>query len=131
MRHFVAAAVAWILVGFSACHLQATELTGTWIWSYTVGNQRRESTLRLKFDSEGNFISGTFQASDNHWPIPIVKSTYRDGIFQIVAQSDFGEQDFCVTFSGTSGGGDTIVGQCQVKNGERTRKLDWIARRLK
>ena len=98
--------------------------TGTWKWTVTVRDQKRETTLKLKL--EGDKLTGAIVGRDNK-DIPIEEAKYKDGEVSFKVTRERQGNKFTIKYNGKVSG-DTIKGKIE-REGQPSR--DWEAKRAK
>ncbi len=101
--------------------------TGTWKWTVTFGDQKRDFAVKLKLD--GDKLTGTFVGPDGK-ESPIEDASYKDGeaAFKVTRERDGNK--FTVKFKGKVSG-DTIKGKSEFERNGETQSRDWEAKREK
>jgi hypothetical protein len=101
--------------------------TGTWKWTITMGDQKREVTLKLKL--EGDKLNGAVIGPDGKEG-PIEDATYKDGevAFKVTRQRDGNK--FTIRFKGKLNG-DTLKGKSEINRNGETQTREWEAKRDK
>lgn len=130
MRRYGLAAV-WVLMAAWQTSLlaadESTDPTGTWKWSYTVNDQTREVTLKLKL--EGDKLTGAVLGRDNQ-ETAIENASYKDGEVAFTVTREFNGQKFTSKYKGKVSG-DTIKGKIEFERDGQTRSFDWEPKRQK
>ncbi len=123
--------VATLLVAFVGLSglLRAEEKanpTGTWKWTVTFGDQKRDMTLKLKLD--GKKLTGALVRDDQKTPIQ--EGTFKAGqvSFKVVRERE--GQKMVFKYTGKVSG-DTIKGKVQFERDGQTQSRDWEAKREK
>jgi len=128
MRRLAVAALAMMTFALLAGMAQAQDkpnLTGTWKWTVTFGDQTREQTLNLKL--EGDKLTGTMLGRDNQ-EIPIEDATFKDGTVSFKVTRERDGQKFTIKYQGKVSG-DTIKGTSEFERDGQTQSRDWEAKR--
>jgi hypothetical protein len=101
--------------------------TGTWKWTVTMGDQKREMTLKLKL--EGDKLTGSYVGRDGK-DTPIEDATFKDGevTFKVTRERDGNK--FVVKYKGKVSG-DTLKGKTEFERNGETQSRDWEAKRDK
>jgi len=108
--------------------LQAAEdPTGTWTWTTTRGEQKREVTLKLKL--EGDKLTGSMPGRNNT-EIAITDATYKDGDISFIVTREFNNNKFTTKYTGKVSG-DAIKGKTETESSREKRSQDWEAKRSK
>jgi hypothetical protein len=99
--------------------------TGTWTWKFS--NQTGIHTLKLKLDGEK--LTGSIKNYQNDLKTPIEDAAYKDGMvsFKHTYKARDG-QKMVASYTGTVTE-DTIKGTIEFKHPDRTRSIDWEAKR--
>ena len=130
MRRYGLAAVWVLMAAWQTSLLAADESndpTGTWKWSYTVNEQTREVTLKLKL--EGDKLTGAVLGRDNQ-ETAIENASYKDGEVAFTVTREFNGQKFTSKYKGKVSG-DTIKGKIEFERDGQTRSFDWEPKRQK
>ena len=101
--------------------------TGTWKWSFTVNDQKRDFTVKLK--QEGEKLTGNMIGRDGN-EIPIKEGTVKDGEVSFKVTRERNGQEFTITYKGKLSG-DAIKGKAEAEINGQTRRRDWEAKREK
>ncbi len=101
--------------------------TGTWKWTVTVRNQKRETTLKLKL--EGDKLTGAIVGRDNK-DIPIEEAKYKDGEVSFKVTRERNGQKSTTSYEGKLDG-DTIKGKAKFDRNGQPQSRDWEAKRAK
>jgi hypothetical protein len=101
--------------------------TGTWKWSVTFNDQKRDVTLKLKLD--GDKLTGTISGRDNT-ENKIDDATFKDGevAFSVTRERD--GQKRVMKYKGKLDG-DTIKGKTEFTRDGQAESRDWEAKREK
>ena len=99
--------------------------TGTWKWSTTVNDQKRETTLKLKL--EGDKLSGTISGRNNT-ETAIENPTYKDGDVAFEVTRERNGQKFTRKFSGKVTG-DTLKGKVTFTRDGKEQSTEFEAKR--
>ena len=129
MRRLTLVAVAVALVGLAgvARAEDKPNPTGTWKWSVTFGDQKRDFTLKLKLD--GDKLTGGFIGPDGK-ETPIEDATYKDGEVAFKVTRERNGQKFVVNYKGKVSG-DTLTGKTEFERNGEKQSRDWEAKRAK
>ncbi len=103
----------------------AEDPNGSWKWTMTVGDQARETTLKLKL--EGDKLTGAIVGRNNQ-ETAIENAKYKDGEISFSTTRERNGQKFTSKYSGKLSG-DTIKGKQE--RGDQARSSDWEAKRVK
>jgi hypothetical protein len=101
--------------------------TGTWKWTVTFGDQKRDLSLKLKLD--GDKLTGAMIGPDGK-EMPIEDAKYKDGEVSFKLTRERDGQKFTIKYHGKVSG-DTIKGKNEFTFGDQTRSRDWEAKRAK
>jgi hypothetical protein len=101
--------------------------TGTWKWTVTRNDQKREMVLKLKL--EGDKLTGAYVGRDGK-ETPIEDATYKDGEVSFKVTRERDGNKFTVKYKGKVGG-DTIKGKTERERNGETVSQDWEAQREK
>jgi hypothetical protein len=123
MKYFAATTAVALICLASVQADDKANPTGTWKW--TVGQNNREVTLKLKL--EGDKLTGSMPGRQGR-EIKIEDATYKGGeiSFKVTRKNNQG-QEIVTTYTGKVEG-DTIKGK--VKRGDNEPR-DWEAKRAK
>ena len=99
--------------------------TGTWKWSVTVNDQKRETTLKLKL--EGDKLTGTVSGRNNT-EIAIQNATYKDGDVAFEVTRERNGQKFTNKYSGKVSG-DTLKGKITFTRDGKEESREFEAKR--
>jgi len=122
----IVAALALIALASTAT---ASDPTGAWKSSLTVGDQTFESTLLLYLDSEGPILTGFEKDGPDSPRFPIAKATYRGTKIHFVVHHDSGGEPVAINYNGVVSG-DTIIGKATFEYSDRSQAATWTAKRL-
>jgi hypothetical protein len=101
--------------------------TGTWKWSVTFNDQKRDRALKLELD--GDRLTGTFIGqAGREWRIE--DGTYKDGEVSFKVMLTLDGDKFVIKYKGRVSG-DTIKGKVDVNRNGETQTRDWEAKRDK
>src|SRR5438552_17641078 len=103
MKRLMAVAIALVVAGPGAM-AQAEEKanpTGTWKWTVTRNDQKREVTLKLKLD--GGKLTGAMLRRDNQ-ETPIEDAKYKDGAISFQVTRERQGQKFTMKYKGKLSG---------------------------
>ena|SRR5437763_85096 len=101
--------------------------TGTWKWTVTRNDQKREVTLKLKL--EGGKLTGAILGRDNK-ETPIEDAKYKDGAISFKVTRERQGQKITTNYHGKLSG-DTITGKREFERDGQTQSRDWEAKRVK
>jgi hypothetical protein len=101
--------------------------TGTWKWTQSRGDQKREVTLKLKL--EGDKLTGSMPGRNNT-ETQITDGKFKDGELTFSVTREFNDQKFTTKYKGKVDG-DTIKGTMESERDGKTRSSDWEAKREK
>jgi len=101
--------------------------TGTWKWTVTRGDQKREMTLKLKLD--GDKLTGAYVGQDAK-DTPIEDATFKDGEVAFKVTRERQGNKFTVKYKGKVSG-DTLKGKTEFERNGETQSRDWEAKREK
>lgn len=101
--------------------------TGTWKWSVTVNDQKRDSTLKLKLD--GDKLTGTMLGRNNQ-ETAIEDASFKDGEVAFSVTRERNGQKFTTKYKGKLDG-DTIKGKSESERDGKAQSRDWEAKREK
>jgi len=128
MRSVSTLVVALALVGL-ANSATATDPTGAWKSSITLGDKTFESALLLYLDSEGPVLTG-FEKDEERGPQrPLAKATYKGTKIHFVVNHESGGEPVVINYQGVVSG-DTIVGKATFEFSDRSQPATWTAKRL-
>ncbi len=101
--------------------------TGTWKWTVTMGDQKRDVTLKLKL--EGDKLTGAYVGRDGK-DTPIEDATFKDGEVAFKVTRERQGMKFIFKYKGKLSG-DTIKGKTEFERNGETQSRDWEAKRDK
>ncbi len=101
--------------------------TGTWKWSFTVNDQTRESTLKLKLD--GDKLTGSMLGRNNS-ETAIENATFKDGQVSFTVTRERNNMKMTTKYTGKLEG-DVIKGKSEFERNGQTQSRDWEAKREK
>jgi hypothetical protein len=101
--------------------------TGTWKWSTTFNDQKRETTLKLKM--EGDKLTGVVLGRDNA-ETKIDDAAFKDGTVSFAVTRERNGQKFTTKYKGKLDA-DTIKGTAESERNGQTRSREWEAKREK
>ncbi|MEK6260032.1 MAG: hypothetical protein AABP62_15530 [Planctomycetota bacterium] len=126
-REFLALGLALIgMVGIAQA-ADKPNPTGTWKWSVTVNDQKRDATLKLKL--EGDKLTGTMLGRNNQ-ETAIEDATFKDGEVAFSVTRERNGQKNTTKYKGKLDG-DTIKGKSESERDGKTQSRDWEAKREK
>jgi len=129
MNGSVKAAVVLAVLGFVSPAIAANQ-NGKWKSSVTFNNQSTESILRLRLDSEGSILTGSYMDGQDQRAVPITPTRFTDDRIDFSVIRESNGQRVTLTYSGTLSG-DTITGQGRLEVGGQVQSTDWVARRMR
>lgn len=129
MKQFVMAVAVLAVVAVTGV-VRAEEKanpTGTWKWTFQMGERKIESTLKLKL--EGDKLTGAIVGRNNQ-ETAIQDAKYKDGelSFKVVRERDGRKMES--KYSGKVSG-DTIKGKIESEREGKAQSRDWEAKRAK
>jgi hypothetical protein len=129
MKRLAVVALALTFAGGGGVVLAAEKAnpTGTWKWTVTRNDQKREVTLKLKL--EGDKLTGAVLRRDNQ-ETPIEEAKYKDGDISFQVTRERQGQKFTTKYKGKLKG-DTITGKREFERDGQTQSSDWEAKRVK
>ena len=101
--------------------------TGTWKWTVTFNDQKREMTIKLKL--EGDKLTGAYVGRDGK-ETPIEEGTFKDGEVSFKVTRERQGNKFTTKYKGKLDG-DTIKGKTEFEREGQTQSRDWEAKRGK
>ncbi len=105
----------------------AANPTGTWTWSVTIGDQKRDSTLKLKLD--GDKLTGAMVNADGT-ETAIADGKFVKGEVSFTVVRERNGQKMTSKYTGKVSG-DTIKGKTEFGPEGQTQSRDWDATRVK
>jgi hypothetical protein len=123
----VAIALSFAVPGGPARAEEKANPTGTWKWTVTRNDQKREVTLKLKLD--GDKLTGAIVRRDNT-ETPIEDAKFKDGEVSFKVTRERQGQKFTTKYKGKLSG-DTIKGKSESERDGQTQSRDWEAKRAK
>ncbi|MBC8115258.1 MAG: hypothetical protein H7062_12815 [Candidatus Saccharimonas sp.] len=126
-REFLALGLALIGMVGMAQAADKPDPTGTWKWSVTVNDQKRDATLKLKL--EGDKLTGTMLGRNNQ-ETAIEDATFKDGEVAFSVTRERNGQKNTTKYKGKLDG-DTIKGKSESERDGKTQSRDWEAKREK
>jgi hypothetical protein len=130
MNRFVALfAVAAVAVSANAVIAAGPEGTWTWVSPLHGG---REDTLKLRVDSEGPTLCGTYVDGLTNREVEIAPTLWSNETGKIAFRIPvrLNGQMASLVYSGALDE-DTIAGKCYLEIDRQVRAMDWLARRKK
>jgi len=129
VKRLVAVVIALVFAGPGGTALaeEKANPTGTWKWTVTRNDQKREMTLKLKL--EGGKLTGAIVRRDNQ-ETPIEDAKYKDGEISFKVTRERQGQKFTTKYHGKLKG-DTITGKREFERDGQTQSPDWEAKRVK
>src|SRR5260221_5123383 len=121
------AAVVVVLVGLvgGARAEDKANPTGTWKWTVTTGDQKRDMTLKLKL--EGAKLTGAVIGRNNR-ESKIEDGTLKDGEVTFKVTRERNGQKSTSKYNGKVSG-DTIKGKIESERDGKAESRDWEAKR--
>jgi hypothetical protein len=121
------AAVVVVLVGLvgAARAEDKANPTGTWKWTVTNGDQKRDVTLKLKLD--GDKLTGAVIGRNNR-ETRIKDGTFKDGDVAFKVTRERNGQKSTSKYNGKVSG-DTIKGKIESERDGKAESRDWEAKR--
>ena len=119
--------VTFVALAGAAVAAEKGDPTGTWKWSFTVNNNTRETTLKLKL--EGDKLSGHVVGRDNT-EIKIDDPVFKDGEISFSVTRERNGQKRTTKYKGKLDG-DVIKGKSESERDGQTQSRDWEAKREK
>lgn len=121
-----------LLLAFTAFSVSVAEdkatPAGTWKWTTTRGDNKIETTLKLKLD--GDKLSGTISGRNNT-ETEIEDASFKDGEVAFAVTREFNGNKRTTKYKGKLDG-DTIKGKAESKDREgKDQSRDWEAKRDK
>lgn len=126
-RTFLATGVAILLVTGTVRAADKPDPTGTWKWSFTVNDMKRDVTLKLKLD--GDKLTGAMLGRNNQ-ETAIEEASFKDGEVAFSVTRERNGQKFTTKYKGKLDG-DTIKGKSEGMRDGQTQSRDWEAKREK
>lgn len=126
-REFLALGLALMGMIGIAHAADKTDPTGTWKWSVTVQDQKRDVTLKLKL--EGDKLTGNMLGRNNQ-ETPIEDATFKDGEVAFSVTRERNGQKNTTKYKGKVDG-DTIKGKSEGERNGQSTSRDWEATREK
>lgn len=126
-REFLALALAIVGVAGIAHAADKPDPTGTWKWSVTFNDQKREMTLKLKLDGEK--LTGSMVGRDGQ-DRAIDDPVFKDGEVSFTVTRERNGQKATTKYKGKLDG-DTIKGKTEFDRNNETTTRDWEATREK
>jgi hypothetical protein len=137
MRTLIAAGLVVSVAGLLVAQDKRNDPTGTWKVTTTVGDQKREATLKLKL--EGDKLTGTYtgggggkggKGGGKATETKIEGGTFKDGEVRFTVTREFQDQKFVTKYVGKMTG-DTMKGTAESERGGETQKREFEAKREK
>lgn len=126
-RTLLATGVAILLVTGTVRAADKPDPTGTWKWSFTVNDMKRDVTLKLKLD--GDKLTGAMLGRNNQ-ETAIEEASFKDGEVAFSVTRERNGQKFTTKYKGKLDG-DTIKGKSEGTRDGQTQSRDWEAKREK
>jgi len=129
MKLLVCSLLGVLTLSFSGVALAAEDAnpTGTWKWTTTFGDQKRESTLKLKLDSDK--LTGVILGRNNQ-ETEIADAKYKEGELSFTVTRERNGQKFTQKYVGKVSA-DTIKGKIEFERDGQAQSRDWEATRVK
>jgi len=128
MRSVSTVVVALGVLGLVNC-ATASDPTGAWKSSITLGEKTFESTLLLYLDSEGPILTGFEKDGPDSPQRPLVKATYNGTKIRFLVNHESGGEPVVINYHGVVSG-DTISGKATFEFSDRSQQATWTAKRL-
>lgn len=126
-RALFAMGMAILLVTGTVQAADKPDPTGTWKWSFTVNDMKRDVTLKLKLD--GDKLTGAMLGRNNQ-ETAIEEASFKDGEVAFSVTRERNGQKFTTKYKGKLDG-DTIKGKSEGMRDGQTQSRDWEAKREK
>lgn len=126
-REFLALGLAFMGMVGMAQAADKPDPTGTWKWSVTVNDQKRDATLKLKL--EGDKLTGTMLGRNNT-ETAIDEASFKDGEVAFSVTRERNGQKATTKYKGKLDG-DTIKGKAESERDGKAQSRDWEAKREK
>jgi hypothetical protein len=127
MRTLIAAGLVLGLVGLSAAQDKKPDPVGTWKCEYEIGDQKRESTLKITKD--GDKLAGTMSWPDQK-EAKLKDVRLKDGELTFSAERQLKDQKLPIEYR-LKVDGDTLKGKGAVEVGSEKREFDIVGKREK
>ena len=119
--------MAFLLIAGTVQAAEKPDPTGTWKWSVTFNDMKRDFTLKLKLD--GDKLTGAMLGRNNQ-ETAIEEASYKDGEVAFSVTRERNGQKFTTKYKGKVDG-DTIKGKSEGMRDGQTQSRDWEAKREK
>ena len=126
-RALFAMGMAFLLITGTVQAADKPDPTGTWKWSVTFNDMKRDFTLKLKLD--GDKLTGAMLGRNNQ-ETAIEEASYKDGEVAFSVTRERNGQKFTTKYKGKVDG-DTIKGKSEGMRDGQTQSRDWEAKREK
>ena len=126
-RALFAMGMAFLLIAGTVQAADKPDPTGTWKWSVTFNDMKRDFTLKLKLD--GDKLTGAMLGRNNQ-ETAIEEASFKDGEVAFSVTRERNGQKFTTKYKGKVDG-DTIKGKSEGMRDGQTQSRDWEAKREK
>ena len=126
-RALFAMGMAFLLITGTVQAADKPDPTGTWKWSVTFNDMKRDFTLKLKLD--GDKLTGAMLGRNNQ-VTAIEEASFKDGEVAFSVTRERNGQKFTTKYKGKVDG-DTIKGKSEGMRDGQTQSRDWEAKREK
>ena len=126
-RDLLAMGMAFLLIAGTVQAAEKPDPTGTWKWSVTFNDMKRDFTLKLKLD--GDKLTGAMLGRNNQ-ETAIEEASFKDGEVAFSVTRERNGQKFTTKYKGKVDG-DTIKGKSEGMRDGQTQSRDWEAKREK
>jgi hypothetical protein len=126
-RDFLTLGMAMLALVGSVLAADKPDPTGTWKWSVTFNDQKRDFTLKLKLD--GDKLTGTMIGGNNQ-ETAIDDATYKDGEVSFSVTRERNGQKMTSKYKGKVEG-DKLTGKTEFNRNGEAQSRDWEATREK
>ena len=126
-RDLLAMGMAFLLIAGTVQAADKPDPTGTWKWSVTFNDMKRDFTLKLKLD--GDKLTGAMLGRNNQ-ETAIEEASFKDGEVAFSVTRERNGQKFTTKYKGKVDG-DTIKGKSEGMRDGQTQSRDWEAKREK
>lgn len=123
----VTTCLALSVTGLQAADDKKVDVTGTWKWSITFGDQTRDFTMKLKQDADK--VSGTMSGPGGQ-DTKIDDGKIKDGEITFSVTRERNGEKFTVKYKGKVSG-DSIEGKMDVNFGGQEQSFDWKPKKEK
>jgi hypothetical protein len=123
-RVLASAAFAFLLL-IGTVAIAADDPTGTWKWTVTRGDMKRDVTLKLKL--EGDKLTGTMPGRNNT-ETAIENGSFKDGVVKFEVTREFNGNKVTTKYNGKLEG-NKITGKTERpgRDGGAAVSTDWVA----